>query len=103
LSFWVSKRQTWYIFLTFFYLRKHNRTYLVAHETHGAKSNIKRYLINSRGHRFKTRCTIWFVSKTWMGHYAMGPTHLCPQYSTWAFGCIEVVFFTFLQIVVSNF
>ncbi len=58
LSFWVSKRQTWYIFLTFFYLRKHNRTYLVAHETHGAKSNIKRYLINSRGHRFKTRCTI---------------------------------------------
>jgi hypothetical protein len=41
-----------------------------------------------------------------MGVYkrnALGPTHLCPQYSTWAFSCMEVVLFTFLQIAVPNF
>jgi len=63
-SFWVSKRHAWYIFLTFFYVRKHNRTCLTTHETHGARSSIRKYLINSKGHRFKTRCIILFVSKT---------------------------------------
>jgi hypothetical protein len=38
-----------------------------------------------------------------MGDCEVGPTHLCPQYSTWAIGCIEAVLFTFLQIVVSDF
>jgi len=36
----------------------------------------------------------------WLCH---GPTHLCLQYSMWAFGCIEVVLITFFQIVVSDF
>jgi hypothetical protein len=38
-----------------------------------------------------------------MGEHVMGPTHLYPQYSMWVFSCIEVVFFTFLQIAILDF
>jgi hypothetical protein len=37
-----------------------------------------------------------------MGDHVMGPTHLYPQYSTWAFSCIEVVLFPFLQIAIPD-
>ncbi len=103
LSFWVSKKWAWYIFLTLFYVRKHNRNYLTTCETHGAKCSTRRYLISTRGHRCRTWCTILFVSKTWLDDHVMGPTHFYLQYSTCAFGYIEVVFFTFLYIAVPDF
>ncbi len=103
MSLWVSKRRVWYIFLTLFYVSKHNKTYLTTHETHGTRCSTRSYLVSIKGHRSRTWCTILFVNETWMGDHVMGPTHLYPQYSTWVFGCIEVVFFTFLHIAISNF
>jgi hypothetical protein len=51
------------------------------------------------------KCLLGFVGQI-MGmnkRNTLWPTHLCSQNCAWAFGCIEVVLFTFLQTAVPNF